>query len=319
MGLGTRLTVASSVAAVVALAGHNVDQGATQLTAARLSPAIHAMPTLHGAHGGAGTSVKRTSNLTYHGGPVETVPAVYISWWGPQWSAGFSTGGYTSATAQTYITNFFSNVGGSPWDRINTQYCSGVALGTVNCGTAGAHVGNPTGQLAGTWGDTTAVPSSPTQSDITTAAIRLQQHFGYHPNATYMVFTPTGHSMSGFATNWCAWHDVTSTSSGALAYAYMPYQPDAGASCGENFINASNSYGNGYFDGFSVVGGHEYSEALTDPRPASGSVAWQDSRGSENGDKCAWSSGSANIALGSHSYAVQPLWSNLVSGCAISG
>ena len=35
-----------------------------------------------------------------------------------------------------------------------------------------------------------------------------------------------------------------------------------------------------------------------------------DAQGSENGDKCAWASNSANITLGSHNYAVQPLWSN---------
>jgi serine protease len=295
--------------------------GAGQASAANSSHTASSPQVMHTFHGAkTNPSARRTSNLTYHGGPVEAAPSVYISWWGSQWTTGFSTGGYTSAQAQTYVTGFFSSVGGSTWDRVNTQYCQGVATGTVNCGSAGTHIANPVGQLAGTWTDTTTVPTSPTQSQIAAAAVRLQQQFGYHANATYMVFTPTGHSMSGFTSSWCAWHDVTSTSSGALAYAYMPYQPDAASSCGENFVNPSNdAYGNGYFDGFSVVGGHEYAEALTDPRPASGSFGWEDSRGSENGDKCAWSSASANISLAGHAYAVQPLWSNLISGCAISG
>src|SRR5689334_18575286 len=29
-----------------------------------------------------------SSNMTYHGGPVSTVPKVYISWWGSQWNTG---------------------------------------------------------------------------------------------------------------------------------------------------------------------------------------------------------------------------------------
>jgi serine protease len=306
------------MAAAVAMTTQGAIQG---VAAAAAHPATHpivAMPTLH-AKVPAGRP-KATNNLTYQGGPVETAPVVYISWWGPQWGTGFSTGGYTSAQAQTYVSDFFANVGGSPWDAVNTQYCQGVARGTVNCGTAGTHISNPAGQLAGTWNDTTNVPSSPTQSDIARAALRLQAQFPPNANATYMVFTPTGHSMSGFATSWCAWHDVTSTSSGAhVAYAYMPYQPDAGYSCGQNFVNATNtSFGNGWFDGFSVVGGHEYAEALGDPFPASGSYGWLDSRGNEIGDKCAWSSLSGDITLASHSFAVQPLWSNLQSGCVIS-
>jgi serine protease len=82
-----------------------------------------------------------------------------------------------------------------------------------------------------------------------------------------------------------------------------------------NFVNTSNnSFGNGYFDGFSIVGGHEYAETITDPFPSTG---WLDSSGAENGDKCAWiSSGqgaAANISLGVNSFAVQSLWSNALN------
>ena len=220
---------------------------------------MHVMKIFKGVHQNiraAGT------NLVYQGGAVEPTPVVYISWWGTQWNTGFSTGGYTSAQAQTYITDFFNNIGGTRWDNINTQYCQGIAVGSTSCGSGGTHITNPTGQLAGTWVDTTSVPTRPTQSNIQSAATRLMTHFGgYNANATYFVFTPTGHSMRGFGTSWCAWHDEP-TSGTNMAYAYMPYIPDAGANCGRNFVNpTNNSYGNGYFDGFSIVGGHEM------PRP----------------------------------------------------
>jgi hypothetical protein len=259
----------------------------------------------------------RNNNLSSRGGPIQRTPVIYISWWGPEWSSGFTTGGYTGAQAQTYVSDFFGNIGGSSWNNVVTQYCQNVPSGTQNCASfSGAqYITNPSGQLHGAWNDTTAVPTSPTQTDIANAAKRLSAHFGYSANATYMVFTPHGKSMNGFATQWCAWHSSTSSSSGTVAYAYIPYQPDAGASCGVNFINANNSYGNGWFDGFSVVAGHEYSEAETDPFPNSG---WLDRQGAENADKCAWSSQSGNIHLGSHDYAVQPTWSNRTSGCAMS-
>ena len=79
-----------------------------------------------------------------------------------------------------------------------------------------------------------------------------------------------------------------------------------------HFVNpASNSFGNGIFDGYSIVTGHEYAEAVTDPdNIASWQDGWLDASGSENGDKCAWASNTQNITLASHQYAVQPLWSN---------
>lgn len=271
---------------------------------------------------GAKPSAKNAGTpLTYQGGSVETTPSVYIVYWGSQWNLTTPPiGSYTYQQAQTYVQGFFSNVGGSSWDSINTQYCQGVLAGTINCGSSGQHVTNPTGQLAGVCTDASSLPRRITQSALAAEAVNSmtlpQCKFGYHANATYFVFTPHGHSQSGFGTSWCAYHSVTSSSSGSVAWAYMPYIPDAGSSCGENFVNsANNAYGNGFFDGFSVVGGHEYAEAITDPHTASGQYGWLDSSGSEIGDKCAWASNSTDITLGSHFYAVQPLWSNAGGGC----
>ena len=262
------------------------------------------------------------SLLSSHGGAIERTPLVFIDYWGPQWSTGFSTGGFSSAQAQNYVQGFFGNVGGSSWSNSTTQYCQGVPSGTKNCATvSGAtYVTNPTGQLAGVWNDTSALPASISQSAVAAEAAAAVAHFGYNANADYMVFTPSGHSESGFGTQWCAYHSSTSSTSGSLSFAYMPYQPDAGASCGMNFVNAG---GAGYFDGFSIVGGHEYGETITDPFPSTG---WLDGSGAENGDKCAWiSSGqgaAADISLGSTAYAVQSLWSNAFNngagGCVLS-
>jgi serine protease len=295
------------------------------LGTAGISSAKDAGTTYMKVKGAHGAKPPRGSSLLFlHGGNVETVPKVFIVYWGPQWATGFTTGGYTSAQAQSYVEGFFGGVGGSSWANSDTQYCQGVPSGTTTCPAGSAFVTNPSGQRGGTWNDTSPVPSSPTQSQIAAEAVAAAVHFGYNANANYMVFTPTGNSSSGFGTRWCAYHSSTSSGSGIVAYSYMPYVPDAGASCGMNFVNGtSDSFGHGYFDGFSIVGGHEYAEAATDPFPNAG---WLDGAGAENGDKCAWiASGqgaSQNITLGTGYYAVQSLWSNAYNagagGCVIS-
>ena len=278
----------------------------------------HVLP-VKGARGGG--SPFKNKSLSFRGGSVQIGTQVFISYWGSEWSSGFTTGGYTSAQAQTYVQTFFGNVGGSSWINSDTQYCQNVPSGTTNCSTvSGAqYVTNPSDQYGSTWNDTTSVPGSPTQSQIAAAALRLANQVGYGANNTYLVFTPSGKSMSGFGTSWCAWHSSTTGLVGGvsrkIAYGYIPYMPDAGASCGRNFINSNNSFGNGYFDGFSVVAGHEYEEAQTDPFPNGG---WLDNGGAEDADKCAWSSLSGNISLGGHTFAVQPLWSNASNGCVLS-
>jgi serine protease len=308
--IGVPLLILATLTAVVALAltlfvpAVQAGAGGTEVFHGRVHPIRGAAP-----------NAVTNSLMTYHGGPISSAPMVYINYWGSQWNTGFSTGGYTSAQAQTYINGFFGAVGGSSWGQIDVQYCQGVAVGTTNCGSSGTHVGNQTGLLGGTWVDTTSLPRRITQTSIANAATRLMNHFGYSANAIYFVFTPSGHSMSGFGTQWCAWHDNVNTSSGQMAYAYQPYSPNAGTSCGMNFVNGTNnSFGNGYFDGFSITAGHEWAEAETDMTPST-SVAWQGPGGGsdENADKCAWNNNggvSTNISLGGHNYAVQPIWSN---------
>ncbi|TAN34545.1 hypothetical protein EPN29_02660 [bacterium] len=295
---------------------------ATAGTSSAAGNAIHQAKIngAHGAHhkGGGGTL------LASHGGSIERTPVVFIDYWGPQWTAGFSTGGYTSAQAQTYVQGFFGNVGGSPWANSTTQYCEGVASGTTTCPSGTTFVTNPAGELAGVWNDKSLVPTKISSSAIAAEAVAAAAHFGYNANADYMIFTPTGHSTSGFKTTYCAYHSSTSSASGPVSFANMPYQPDAGAACGMNFVNANNNaFGNGYFDGFSIVGGHEFAETVTDPFPNTG---WLDGSGAENGDKCAWiSSGQGaaqNVSLGGNAYAVQSLWSNAFNsgagGCVVA-
>ena len=262
------------------------------------------------------------NNLTYHGGVggvgVETgADKVYLIYWGSQWNSNDPSG---EASIQQ---NFFNHVGGSSWNNSVTQYCEGVASGTITCGSSGTHATNPSGVLAGVWYDNaSAAPSSPTQSQLAAEAVRAAGHFGNTTAASnttvqYVVNTATGNNMNGFGTQWCAWHSSTSSSYGNVAYTNMPYITDAGASCGANFN------GLGPNAGITIVGGHEFAETETDIFPNGG---WLDGSGAENGDKCAWiSSGqgaSANVTMNGASFPVQSLWSNAFNsnagGCVLS-
>ncbi|TMC54818.1 MAG: hypothetical protein E6J20_02495 [Chloroflexi bacterium] len=278
------------------------------------------------------------NNLIYHGGLVETTPSVYLVYWGTEWQQGFSfTAGsftYTNSTVQKYVNSFFTNVGGSPWAGVQTQYCQNIALASFSCaGQAGAQfVTNPSGQLKGTWTDPSPVPAeilstglaaNATNDPIETEAVAAAAHFGYDVNATYFILTPPGHGAIAYGSVYCAYHSETAHTTGhGVRYAFMPYVPEQGGGCGQNSVNQNDAFGHGYLDGYSIVAGHEYAEAVTDPGNQMGNQdGWNDATGSENGDKCAWT-GLQNISLGGNSYAVQPLWSNEAAGgagaCAVT-
>ncbi len=267
------------------------------------------------AHAGSVQAASTSSNLSYHGGTggvgVETQPKLYLVLWGSQWNNNDPSG------EEAILNSFYSGVFGSSWNNSVTQYCQGVASGTVYCNGAGTAAGNANGTYAGVWFDNaSSAPSKPRQSQIAAEAVRAAAHFGNttaagNASTQYVIATAHGNNSSGFGTQYCAYHSSTSSSYGNVAYTNLPYITDAGASCGANFN------GLGPTAGITIVGGHEMAETETDQFPSTG---WLDSGGSENGDKCAWiSSGqgaSANVTFSSGTFPVQSLWSNAFNGGA---
>jgi len=263
---------------------------------------------LHGVPGSSnelytGTNqASTTGNMTYHGGPIQTAPKIYVTFWGSAWNTTGDPNG-----EKTYYTNFISGIGGSQWLSSVTQYTQ----------SDGQHVGNASGSYAGSWVDTAdAIPNLNTrsyQSYLAAEAKKAAAHFGdYSTSASYVLLLPHGVKVYQFAGNYyfstayCAWHSSTSTTSGTISYTNFPYQSDAGASCGAGSVNSP-----GTNDGVSIVGGHEQAETETDPQPNTG---WLDSNNAENGDKCAWT-GLQNTSFSTGTFPTQPLWSNAVSGC----
>ena len=229
------------------------------------------------------------SNMIWNGGPVQHTPHIYVVYWG--WKGSDPSG------EAARMQSFFSGIGGSQWLSSQTQYTDGSG-----------HVGNQSGMLVSTWSDNTnALPRRISQSALAAEAVRAVSHFSgsYSVSTNYVVATPHGHSMSGFGTQWCAWHSTTSSGSGTVSYTYMPYISDAGASCGAGSVNSP-----GTLDGVTIVGGHEQAETMTDPQLN----AWYDGSGEETGDKCAWMN-LQNTPFSTGTFPTQPLWSNSSGGC----
>jgi len=280
----------------------------------------------------ATASVDTSNDLKYGGGPstgtISTQPAVYIVFWGSQWS---QTDPYT-----TYLQNFLKGLytTGDNWTTVANQYCEGISSGATTCPTGSTHVGGPSGNLVkGVWFDN-ALPAYPYTSGLlnfpaadamASEAVTAAQHFGNttaasNVNTQYVIALPPHTPPPGYG-YYCAYHSSVSSNYGDVAYTNLPYLTEnvLGSLCGENSVNAR-----GMYDGVSIVEGHEYMETITDMRPRSG---WTDSSGEENADKCAWiTSGEgamANITTTTGTFAVQSTWSNALhsgaGGCAISG
>ena len=289
----------------------------------------------HGIHAAS------ANNLSYGGGVdgigVTTGPEqVYLVFWGSQWGSQGSDGngdvtlsGDPNGVAP-YLQEFFKGLGtgGELWSGVMTQYCDGAASGAQSCPAGTQHVGYPSGgALAGVWVDeSSAAPSQATPADIGNEAVSAAGFFGNttaaaNRDAQYVIVSPTGTNPDNYqGQGFCAWHDWNgdsyvgvSSPYGDIAFTNLPYIPDAGASCGMDFVNSS-----GTLDGVSIVEGHEYAETVTDQNPAGG---WTDSSGNENGDKCAWispgtSGGSFNLSLTTGTFAVQTTWANDGNGGA---
>jgi serine protease len=308
---GLAAAAAAATAVVLALAPGAVN-----------AASVNGMEVLHGAHlmgvhGSKAAPASTVGQLSYHGGNpgVETgTDRVFVVFWGAQWNGG---SGDASGEA-AIIESFYGHVAGSAWNNSVTQYCEGVSSGTVFCNGGGTAAANG-GALGGVWFDGSSLPRRISQSAIASEASKAATHFGTpnHAQVQYVVATPSGHSESGFGTQWCAYHSSTSNSGGTIAYTYLPYITDAGASCGANFN------GLGAKAGITIVGGHEFAETESDIYPNGG---WLDSSGAENGDKCAWiSSGqgaAANVTLNGATFPVQSLWSNAFNnqtgGCVLA-
>jgi serine protease len=293
-----------------------------------------------------GAAAAASANDLNYGGGIDGIGVttghqkVYLVFYGSQWGSqstnangDVTLSGDPSGEAP-YDQEFFKGLGtgGELWSGVLTQYCDGVAVGAQTCPASNTeHVAYPTGgALAGVWVDeSTASPGTASGHQLGVEAVNAATHFGNttaasNRDAQYVILSPTGTNPDNWLTNgFCAWHDyngdstlsggAVSSPDGDIAFTNLPYITDAGASCGQDFVNS-----NGTLDGVSIVNGHEYAETSTDQNPPGG---YTDSSGAENGDKCAWitpgtAGGSFDLTTATGTFAVQTTWGNDGNGGA---
>jgi hypothetical protein len=260
----------------------------------------------HKAKAKAAGCVEPDCNLVSGGGPVQHNPKVYLLLEGPDWGSG----GIITDPAGQYLDSLYSGLGtpSDTWSLSTSQYTDSTGH-PVFSGSV----------LAGVWQDTSTPPVQD-QSTLSAEADAFASQQGISGNDAQIVIAsqPGTQFADGFGSQYCAYHTYSS-----VPFTNLPYVLDAGQSCGENFVNAGSA---GTYDGFSIVGGHEYGETVSDPLPTSG---WFDGNdfvsGGENGDKCAWgglgwgdNDPYGNVSLSTGSFAMQSLWSNKVTGCVMS-
>ncbi|MGA2760601.1 MAG: hypothetical protein ABSF08_09825 [Candidatus Cybelea sp.] len=234
--------------------------------------------------------------VTYDNGPVLVTPKMYLILWG------YKRYGDPDNVA-SLLEAFAKNMGGSSHNNIYTQYYE-------ISDSQKAYITNSSGQFGGVWSDNSAAPKTPTDADVAAEALKSIAQLGYDANGLYVVATPHGHSEVGFGTHWCSYHSYTYYDKTKLvAYANIPYMPDAGSPCGSNSIKPPADE-TGVDEGVTILEGHEFGEAITDPEPFTG---WNGVSG-EIGDYCAWHN-IANDKFGTKSYTSQPMLSDATESC----
>jgi hypothetical protein len=273
----------------------------------------------------AGHRPGSANNLSYHGGPVMHTNTVYAIYWAPGGTFAGST------TYQTVINGFFANVARASGSTSNvyysdTQYTDTTGSSTDRSTFAGAVVDKDAFPANGCSDSATSICLTDAQISAEIDAVVTAQHLPRGASTLYFLFTPKGVGSCFDAadcafTQYCAYHSwFTSAATGApTLYANMPYADTVPAAC-----DAGQHPNNDDADATLNVTSHEHNEGITDEQGS----AWFDNQGFEDGDKCAWTFGTAlgstgsgqyNQVIGTGKYYLQQEWSNNAKGCVLTG
>lgn len=298
------------MAGLVGIAGGNASLAAASAGGSSTSQVVRAGEKAIGRSHQPNTSGLVSLHSSQPTGAVTPTPAVYLVFWGKQWT---TTG--DPHNAATALQNLFTYLNGAAdtWGTILDQYCEGIASGSVTCTPGATFVQHPTSTaLKGVWFDSSSLaPLKATTSQIAAEAVSAAAHFNNttqtpNLNAQYVIASPSGTHPDGFPKSFCAWHSSTASSFGNIAYTNLPYVPDLPANACTTIASP------GALDGYESTETHEYAETVTDPFPSNGWLRG----GAEIGDLC--ENLDARLTLNGVPYDVQGLWSNAADACITS-
>jgi hypothetical protein len=219
--------------------------------------------------------------MTYHGGKILPAAVTQSIFWGTSWAS--YTGDKMSGIDQWYL-----GFNGSHYAANSDEYAG--SNGQVTSDTI--YDGNVIDTGPSTGGSST--------SAILAEVCKMIPHSDPNGNGYYAVYTDTrrGHA------NYCAYHSYGMCGGRPVQFAFF-FDLDGDPGCDPQDTSGLHSQG---LAALANVSGHELSEARTDPASPG---AWYDSKGEENGDKCAWT---FNVPLVPFSngtrWKIQGEWSN---------
>ncbi len=258
--------------------------GASTMVLAQDAVSNKAEPPALGIHWAKGVKPTAGSGgsplMLWHNGPIMTSSAVQVIYWGTSWGNNAFVGDKV-----TGLTSWYTGFSGSNYAKTSDEYK----------GTNG-QVG-PTNTLGSDVVDLSAAGSGAKTSTILAevcSKITNPVANGYYP---VYVDLPRGHA------GYCAYHSWGSCGSTPVQFAFF-WNLDGDPGCDPQDTSGLHSQG---LAALANVSGHELSEARTDPTGA----GWFDSRGAENGDKCAWTFGAPLVKFSNRSqWKIQGEWSN---------
>jgi len=249
------------------------------------------------------------NGIQYHKGPIMTgTTKMYYIWYG-NWAGN---------SAMSLLPALATGLGGSQYFNINTTYYNGT----------GTHVSN-----AVQYGGSTSV-MYPYGKSLTEDSVKQivadainSRALPMDANGVYFVLgssdvAETGPLVGTFCKDHCGWHFYAPINGTTVKYAFVGNGEICG--CRPLIQGSSTPNNNAGADGMANVIAHELSEAVTDPEL---SAWWEDRRGYENADKCAWTFGTTsalsngakyNVTLGGLKFLLQQNWVNASGGyCAL--
>lgn len=229
---------------------------------------------------------RTVGNMTYHGGKIMTTAVTKAIFWGTSWAT------YTG-DKQTGLDAWYTGYSGSHFSGTVSEWTG--TNGTVGLTTT--HQGHVVDTSKAAGGGTTATILAEVCKEITSPD---PSGNGYYP-----VYTDLPRGSAGY----CAWHASGKCGTTTVQFAFF-WDLDGDAGCDPQDTSGLHSQG---LAALANVTGHELSEARSDPSTSSttGSAAWYDAAGSENGDKCAWTWGAPLLTFSDgNKWKVQGEWSN---------
>ena len=255
----------------------------------------------------------------YNGGPILTAPVDMNYIWYGNW---------TGNTATTILPRLIADLNGSTYLNTLSSFVSPataqVPTGTLNM-TASYFIdsSSPTTLWAGNSLNGTIGATGPTSIEAIVRSVIATQGVT-DPNALWFVLTAPTISVSGFQTQFCGWHNTTSSSSAlATQFAFIGAPAGFGSGCDASVQDTAGINGNFAADAMASVIAHELFETITDPT----GYGWWDSvsaeggghtGGFENSDMCNFNFGATassaganyNVDLNGHKYLLQQQWIN---------